>query len=155
MSPIPTHDRDQFSHESGVATMIEYVMISGILMCLFIVIVLLTNANFMVGPGNTIAYSAFTDIGNGVSTRIVDIYALAPENGNIVSNFDIPDEVAGRSYFVEIDNIGDLSTQRVTVSRDTVTTSIAIAGIGSSRRAGGNTTGAGMNRIGYDSGGFS
>ncbi|MDD4137467.1 MAG: hypothetical protein PHT99_06180 [Methanoregula sp.] len=129
-------------------------MITGILMGLFVVITLLINANFMVGPANAITYSAFTDIGNGVSTRIVDVYALAPENGNISSDFNIPDEVAGRGYFVDVGNSGDASTQRVTISRDTVSTNIALAGIGSSLRAGGNTTGMGMNRISYESGGF-
>jgi hypothetical protein len=136
--------------------MIEYVMISGVLMGLFVVMVLLVNANFMEGPANTIAYSAFTDIGNGVSTRIVDTYAIAPAIGNITSHFDIPDDVAGQNYFVEIGNTAgdDPTAQTVTVWRNSVTSSVGIAGIGSTRRAGGNTTGAGMNRISYDSEGF-
>ncbi len=136
--------------------MIEYVMISGILMGLFIVMLLLVNANFMENPANTITYSAFTDIGNGVSTRIVDVYAIAPENGTISSGFNIPDDIAGRSYFVEIGNLAseDPSTQNVEVFRDSISTHIAIAGIGSTKRAGGNTTGAGINRISYDSRGF-
>lgn len=140
--------------DSGVATLIDYIMISGILMGLFIVLLVLVNAHFMQGPADAITYSAFTDIGNGISTRIVDTYAIAPENGNITSAFDIPDDVAGRQYFVTIDTGGDLSAQLVTVSRDSVTTSIALAGIGSSRKVGGNTTGMGINRIRYDSGGF-
>ena len=154
MRPMFTHDPCQGSHESGVANLIEYIMISGILMGLFIVILLMVNAHFMVGPVNTLAYSAFTDIGNGVSTRIVDTYAIAPEHGNISSKFDIPDEVGGRGYFVDIGSTSDLSAQRVAVMRDSMVTNISIAGIGSSRKAGGNTTSAGMNMIRYDSGGF-
>ena len=140
--------------EAGVATLIEYIMISGVLMALFIVMLLLVNANFMEGPANTITYSAFTDISNGVSTRIVDTYASAPDTGNITSRFDIPDDIAGRAYFVEIGNTEDLTAQTVKVSRGLIVTNVAIAGIGSTRKAGGNTTGAGMNRISYDSGGF-
>ena len=64
----------------------------------------------------TITYSAFTDIGNGLSTRIVDVYAIAPEKGNITSNFDLPDEIGGRNYMVEIS--GDSSGQTVDISRD-------------------------------------
>jgi hypothetical protein len=142
--------------EAGVATLIEYIIISGVLMALFIVMLLLVNANFMEGPVNTLTYSAFTDISNGISTRIVDTYAIAPDTGNITSKFDIPDDIAGRGYFVEIGNTAsdDPTAQTVTVSRGSIVTNVAIAGIGSTRRAGGNTTGSGMNRISYDSGGF-
>lgn len=145
-----------YNNDAGVATMIEYIMISGVLMGLFIVMLLLVNANFMEGPANTLTYSAFTDISNGISTRIVDTYAIAPGTGNITSRFDIPDDIAGRGYFVEVGNTAgvDLTAQTVTVSRGTIVTNVAIAGIGSTKRAGGNTTGTGMNRISYDSGGF-
>jgi len=142
--------------DRGVANMIEYILISGILMCLFVVMLLMVNTNFMEGPANTIAYSAFTDIGNGVSTRIVDTYAIAPAIGNISSHFDIPDEVAGQDYFVEIGNTAgdDPTAQTVTVWRSSISSGTAIAGIGSTLRAGGKTTGAGLNRISYDSEGF-
>ncbi|MDO9323537.1 MAG: hypothetical protein Q7T80_01115 [Methanoregula sp.] len=132
--------------------MIEYILISGILMVLFVVMLLLINTNFMEGPANAITYSAFTDISNGISTRIVDTYAIAPETGDISSQFDIPDDVAGRGYFVEIRS--EDSAQTVTVSRGVIVANVAIAGIGSTKRAWGNTTGAGMNRIRFDSGGF-
>lgn len=142
--------------ESGVATLIEYILISGVLTGLFIVVLLLTNTHFMEMPARTITYSAYTDISNGVSTRIVDIYAIAPVNGDITSRFDIPDEVAGRGYLVEVGNLysEDLSAQTVRISGNSVVANVAIAGIGSTRRAGGNTTGSGMNRISYNSGGF-
>ena len=146
--------QQQFDHDTdaGVAGLIEYVMISGTLMILLVIMLLLVNTNFMEEPANTITYSAFTDIGNGISTRIVDTYAIAPSTGDISSHFDIPDDIAGRSYFVEVGN--DATAQTVTVSRDSITSSVAIAGIGSTRRAGGNTTGAGINTIRYDSEGF-
>jgi hypothetical protein len=140
--------------EDGVATLIEYVMVSGILMGLFIVMLLLVHANFIEVPVSIITYSAFTDVGNGVSTRIVDVYAIAPETGNITSKYDLPDEIAGRWYNVEIS--GDTKGQTVDISRDFITTHVAMAGIGASRhgRSVGNTTGAGVNRISYDSEGF-
>lgn len=142
--------------ETGVATLIEYILISGVLTGLFVVVLLLTNTHFMEMPSKTITYSAYTDISNGISTRIVDIYSIAPANGNITSRFDIPDEVAGKSYLVEVGNLysEDLSAQTVRISGNSVISNVAIAGIGSTRRAGGNTTGSGMNRISYNSGGF-
>jgi len=140
--------------DAGVTNMIEYVMVSAVLMTLFIVMLLLVHANFVETPVNTLTYSAFTDIGNGISTRIVDVYAIAPERGNISSNFDLPNDIGGRSYLVEIR--GDAQGQTVAISRDYIITHIALAGIGASKhgQAGGNTTGAGINKISYDSGGF-
>lgn len=140
--------------DSGVASLIEYIMVTGVLMGLFVVMLLLVNANFMEGPVNTITYYAFTDIGNGVSTRIVDTYAIAPEDGNITSSFDLPNDIGGKTYGVEI--VGDTSGQRVAISRDYIYSHTALAGVGASRhgQAGGNTTGAGVNRISYDSRGY-
>lgn len=140
--------------DAGVATLIEYVLVSGIIMGLFIVMLLLVHANFIELPVAIITYSAFTDIGNGISTRMVDVYAIAPETGNITSKFDLPDEIAGRGYVVEIS--GDARGQTVDISRDFTFTHVAMAGIGASRhgKSMGNTTGAGVNRISYDSEGF-
>lgn len=144
------------NNNAGVTTLLEYIMISGILMALFIIMLLLVNANFMEGPANTLTYSAFTDISNGISIRIVDTYILAPKTGNITSRLDIPDDIAGQEYFVEIGNTAgdDATAQTVTVSRNTIITNVSIAGIGSTLRAMGNTTGTGLNRISYDSGGY-
>jgi len=134
--------------------MIEYVMISGILMFLLVILLLLVNANFMEGPANTLSYTAFSDIGNGVSTRIVDVYILAPRNGTLSTAFDIPDDVAGKDYFVEIGPGVNPVDQDVRVSRGGIMSHVSLAGIGASRGVTGNTTGKGINRISYNSGGF-
>ncbi|MDO8872276.1 MAG: hypothetical protein Q7V05_06050 [Methanoregula sp.] len=139
------------STESAVANLIEYIMVSGVCMGLLIVMLLLVNTNIMENPANRVVYVAFTDIGNGVSTRMVDIYSLAPANGTITSKFDIPDEIVGRSYFVEI--VSGTTGQDVIVSHGDLNSRISLAGIGATTRgrAGGNTTGAGMNIISFNS----
>ena len=134
--------------------MIEYMMISGVLIALLIVLLLLVNTNIMENPANRLAYVAFTDIGNGVSTRIVDVYAIAPRNGTITTKFDIPEDIAGKDYFVEIGPGANPVDQDVMVSRGYLETHVALAGVGASRGVAGNTTGRGMNRISYDSEGF-
>ena len=96
----PCHNR--LHNESAVANMIEYLMISAVIMALFIVMLLLVNTNIMEDPANRVIYVSFTDIGNGVSTRIVDVYAIAPDEGDITTHFDIPDEIVGRGYVVEL-----------------------------------------------------
>lgn len=144
----------RLNNESAVANLVEYIMISGVLMGLLIVMLLLVNTNIMEDPANRLSYIAFTDIGNGISTRIVDIYGIAPRDGNITTRFDIPDDIAGRDYFVDIGPGADPVDQDVMVSRGDLETHIALAGVGASRGVAGNTTGKGMNRISYDSAGF-
>ena len=148
------HSHKTQTDEGGVANMIEYVMITAVIMTLFIVILLQVHANFVKTPTDKITYSAFTDIGNGLSTRIVDVYAIAPETGNITSNFDLPDEIGGRNYVVEIS--GSQKGQTVDIWRDDIRAEMGLAGIGASKhgQAKGNTTGSGVNKVRYDSAGF-
>lgn len=141
--------------ESGAANLIDYIIVSGILMTLLVVMLVLLNTTFMETPADTLSYVAFTDIGNGVSTRIVDVYALAPSDGMITTAFDIPDDVAGKEYFVVIGQGSNPIDQDVEISRDSIDIHVSLAGIGASRGVTGNTTGEGMNKISYNSGGFS
>jgi hypothetical protein len=140
--------------DSGVANMIEYVMISGVCTGLLIVMLLLVNAYIMENPANELSYVAFTDIGNGVSTRIVDVYALAPVDGSIATNINLPTDIADKEYFITIRPGTNPIDQDVKVSGGAVEADISLAGIGASRGVSGNTTGRGMKRISYDSGGF-
>lgn len=138
-------------NETGVANLIEYIMVSGVLMGLLIVMLLLVNTNIMEGPADRLSYVAFTDIGNGISTRIVDVYAIAPRNGTIITSFDIPDEVAGKDYFVDIGPGASAADQNVQITRGLVSSQISLAGVGATRGIKGNTTGKGLNKITYDS----
>ena len=140
--------------EAGVSALIEYVMITTIMVILFVVILLQMNSTFMQGPAQTLQYNAFTDIGNGVSTRIVDVYAIAPPVGNITSSFPLPQDVAGQNYFVEVYTGSAAADQYVLVSQGSITSNISLAGISATRNVTGNTTAGGMNQISYNSGGF-
>ena len=150
----PGRPCNHLQNESAVANLIEYIMISGVLMALLIVMLLLVNTNIMENPANRLAYVAFTDIGNGVSTRIVDIYAIAPRDGSITTKFNIPDDIAGKDYFVEIGPGANPVDQDVMVSRGYLETQVALAGIGATRGVAGNTTGRGMHIISFNSEGF-
>lgn len=139
-------------NEEGVTRLMEYVIISGVLLVLMIVMMFTINAVFMEGPADKLRYHAFVDIGNGISTRIVDLYVIAPGNGTIATKFDIPDDVAGRGYFVDVGMTG--ASQAIQVQGGNIQSTVAIAGIGATKGVSGNTTGAGWNMIQYDSGGF-
>jgi hypothetical protein len=143
------HDAD-----TGVANLIEYIMVTAVVMGLMIVVLLQVNASIMEAPANTLEYVAFTDIGNGISTRIVDVYALAPRQGNLTTSFDIPDDVAGNGYFVVIGPGASPVDQNVQIYRNSLSVQISLAGVGATKGVSGNTTGKGMNKISYDSGGY-
>ena len=143
-------------HESAVTNLIDYVLVSSVLMALLFVMILLVNTNILQNPADRVAYVAYTDIGNGVSTRITEIYAIAPGNGTIVSAFNLPSDVAGKEYYVQVgtkQNPIDLQMddQFITVTDGSLATSVDLSGIGSSRGVTGNTTGRGVNKITYDS----
>jgi hypothetical protein len=131
--------------------MIEYLMITGVIMVLLIVLLLLVNTNIMENPANRVVYISFTDIGNGVSTRMVDVYAIAPDQGNLSTKFDIPDEIVGKSYYVELGSQPNSANQEVRVFRGDVESLTAIGGIAATKGVNGSTSGAGMNVICYDS----
>jgi hypothetical protein len=151
-------NRNQLNNDSAVANLIEYIMVTAVIMGLFIVMLLLVNTNIMEDPANRLVYVAFTDIGNGVSTRMIDVYAISPNDGTIFTKFDIPDDIAGKDYSVEVgsrqnQDSGEFNDQYIRIYRNYLSTDIALSGIGVTRNVGGSTTGKGMNTICYNSSG--
>jgi hypothetical protein len=136
----------------GVTNLVEYISITGILLLLLVVVLFTVNSVFMQGPGDTLRYYAFTDIGNGMSVRIVDLYVIAPVHGTISTRFILPRDVAGQDYFVRADLSGP--DQVIAVERGDVSARINIAGIGATKGVTGNTTSSGWNLITYNSEGF-
>ncbi|TAJ45390.1 hypothetical protein [Methanofollis fontis] len=143
--------RRSITDDEGVSNLLQYVYISGVLIVLLVITMFAVNAAFMEGPANKLKYHAYVDIGNGLSTRIVDVYMIAPDNGTIATEFDIPDDVAEQDYMVELDGSG--GDQVVAIYRDDIRSSISIAGIGVTMGVTGNTTSGGINRIVYNSSG--
>ncbi|WP_449288784.1 DUF7266 family protein [Methanolinea mesophila] len=141
--------------ESGVSPMVEYIIISGILLLLLVIVVPLVTTVFIDQPTNQLITYAFTDIGNGVSTRIVDLYAVVPfyNTATITTEFNIPDEVAGKDYRVDIVP-GPPSRpydSQILISGGNYQSEISLAGIGATvfGTAEGNTTASGVNEIYY------
>ncbi|MEI6293887.1 MAG: hypothetical protein WCP36_09390 [Methanomicrobiales archaeon] len=134
-------------NDTGVSTTIEYLMISGVLITLMIITMLMVNSFFVEQPMNRVRDDAFVDIGNGISTRIVDLYIIAPPVGSITSNFNIPDSVAGRSYNVRIEGLNE--NEMITVEADSISHKTSLSGIGATLGVKGSTTGSGLNRLSY------
>jgi len=138
--------------EEGLSSLLEYITVSGVLVVLLVIVMFAVNAAFISGPSDTLKFHSFTDIGNGVSVRIVDLYVIAPGNGTITTKFDLPDDVAKQEYWVQLD--GEGAAQRIIVTDYNLRSSIALGGIGATRPVTGETTGNGLNRISYDSSGY-
>lgn len=141
-------DRDE-----AVSTILEYMNITAVLVVMMILLTFIVNAAVIQGPSDKLKYHSFVDIGNGVSTRIVDLYVISPKTGTIVTSFDLPDDVANDEYTVKMDPSATGADQRIIVTDGSVSSTISISGIGATKAVTGNTTGAGINRITYDSGG--
>jgi len=138
--------------DSAVSDLVEYFLISGMLMLIIIITVLTITPVAIYQPTDQLSEYAFIDIGNGISTRIVDVYVIAPEEGNIITKFDIPDDIVGREYgvLIEAGESGDL----VSVSYGNIRREVPLAGIGETLGVEGNTTGHGLNEILYNSTGW-
>lgn len=137
--------------DDGVSMTTEYLSITSLLVVMFVILMFVVNAGLIEGPANTLKYHSYVDIGNGVSVRMVDLYAIAPGDGTIESRFDLPDEVAGEDYEVILE--GYEESQYIRVTDGSIFAEVAISGIGASRGVTGNTTGSGNNLISYNSSG--
>jgi hypothetical protein len=140
--------------ESGVSHLVEYLIISGVLLIFLVIMIPMVSVIFIEGPTNQLTSHAFTDIGNGVSTRIIDLYAIIPyyNNATITTKYNIPDEVAGRGYFVEI--VGseeDPINKMIIISGSGIHSNVSLSGIGGTLfgQSGGNTSASGLNYIEY------
>jgi hypothetical protein len=144
--------RDHNDSENGTSTLIGYLVISGILMVLIVVTMIMVSHTIIEQPADQLTYYSFIDIANGVSTRIVDVYAIpsAMSSVTIISHYSIPETVAGRDYQVDISSYtGTGESQEVTISRGIQKSTVYLSGIGASRSAGGTTTSRGIKQISY------
>ena len=147
--------------DRGVSTIVEYIAISSIIVTAMCILMLVMNSAFMEQPRDAVSYHSFVDIGNGVSTRIVDLYVISPyvgSNGTIRTKFALPVQVAMSGYQVGInppakDPIGEdiPGTEEIVVYRGAIKSTSSLAGIGATLGVGGNTTGGGLNVICYNS----
>jgi hypothetical protein len=146
-------DFRDINQESGVSHLIEYIFVTSILLILMVIMVLSINPVFIERPVYQLTNNAFIDIGNGVSTRIVDLYIISPNEGEITTRFDIPDEVAGRGYFVLVSPGASPGNDVIVVSGSGIQSEAPLAGIGATLGVFGSTPSSGVNEIYYNSAG--
>ncbi len=146
---------ERIQNDSAVSSLVEYIFISGILMVFMIITIPLVTTVFIEQPTNILTEHAFVDIGNGVSTRVVDLYAIIPSynTATITTKFDIPDDVAGKDYRLDIIS-GEpprIYDQKIMISRDSYHYNVSLAGIGATTfgLGTGSMSASGLNEIEY------
>jgi hypothetical protein len=156
MGPITPSSTKMPDPESGVSHLLEYIIITGVVILLFAIMVPMVNEAFVQAPTEYLTGYAYTDIGNGVSTRIIDLFAIIPyyNEAIITTGFDIPDDVAGKDYWVEIvpGTSGRPGDNMIRISGSSgITSDISLAGIGETifGQSEGKTTASGLNSIEY------
>jgi hypothetical protein len=99
-------DRSFSGDESGVTAMMEFILMFILAAAIFSIFVMNFNSIFMNQPKYVVASNQFVDIGNDVTTKIIDTYLIAPDNGTVLTFFDMPESIAGYTYAVNVKPVG-------------------------------------------------
>jgi len=92
-----------WSDGDGVSATVEYILTFVVASAVFSLLVINFNPLFVNSPQYIVTRNQLADIGNDVSTKIIDTYLVAPDDGYITTYFDIPNTVAaGNTYMVSV-----------------------------------------------------
>jgi hypothetical protein len=129
--------------EKAVSITVSYVLLSGISLIFFTTLLLTANDLLIKGPTNIVIEEQYGDIGNMISTKIMYMYLIAPENGNLESDYRIPAEIGRQPYTInaELANIDQIIVIRSTESDKSI--SVTLNGIA--------TNSMGINGTAYSS----
>jgi hypothetical protein len=105
-----------FCDERGASSMMEFVLMFVLAAGIFTLLILNFNSMFLNHPKYVVATNQFVDVGNDVTTKIIDTYLISPDNGMVRTYFTIPSTIAGYTYVVGVHPVGDedLEVQVVT-----------------------------------------
>jgi hypothetical protein len=87
--------------EDGQAIPVEYILIFTISM-IFLGLMTLTFNSVVDSSSRQATYIELTDTGNLISSAITNTYLTTPVDGTNSISLDVPAEIAGTGYFVEI-----------------------------------------------------
>ena len=120
------------SDNSAISMSINYILISSIAIAFFAILVLSLNSILIDTPKAIVKESVYNDLGNEISTKMVDIYIIAPINGSIDTKLYIPQKIANERYKVVMN--GSSGDQEIIISSldSTGNVVVSINGIGHS-----------------------
>ena len=95
---------------NGVSSVIELILTFVIASLIFSLIIMNVTPLLIDQPRYMVTRNQFEDVGNGVSTMLIDTYLIAPSNGALSTGFVIPSTVGGSTYNISVTDLG--STDR-------------------------------------------
>jgi len=128
------------SDEDAVSTTLGYLLMSGIAMIMLAIVMVSCVNMFVDNPARIVMRAGFTDVGNEISTKIVDIYIICPDNGTLTTDLTMPVEIGGGQYQVSA-AVGGGQDQMIEVASNDgkVTVRMTINGIAESVSVAGST----------------
>jgi hypothetical protein len=115
--------------EDGQAIPVEYILIFTISM-IFLGLMTLTFNSVVDNSSRQAIYIELTDTGNLISSAITNTYLTTPVDGANSISLDVPAEIAGTGYFVEISDDDpfevDNKVLKLTSMRKSVTTYVPL-----------------------------
>lgn len=124
--------------DSGVSSTLEFMLSFIVAAAIFTFFVI--NLNSLISlPKGDVRTNQYIDVGNDVSTKIIDTYLVAPDNGDLSINFNIPQTIVGDSYTISVQNNLYDREVRVTSSDEQTSVYMVLNGANSTIRIGGET----------------
>ena len=102
------------SDKSAVSSALSYVFMTAIAIAFFSIIMLSINTILTDTPRGIVKESVYNDLGNEISTKMVDIYVIAPINGSIDTKLFIPNKIANERYKIRMN--GSNGDQEIIIS---------------------------------------
>jgi hypothetical protein len=129
-----------FRNDDKAATSILEFMLSFIIAAgIFSIFVMNFNSLFMAGPRNVVMTNQFVDVGNDVSTKIIDTYLVIPDDGMVATYFDVPDLAGGQPYIITVTNLSEDRDVMVSSTSGDVNVHITLNGANSTIPINGTT----------------
>lgn len=86
--------------ENAVSLTVSYIMFSAMLITFFIIISMSLDNALLERQSDIVIEEGFSDVGNMISTTLTDVYLIAPENGVIDTNFQVPTKIGNEYYTI-------------------------------------------------------
>lgn len=128
--------------DSGVSAVVEYILTFLIASIIFSIMLLISYSMFIEGPQKSVEVLRYTDVGNDMTAKIIDTYLIAPRDGTILTSFDMPSSIAGKSYSVSVETSKNGWDKEVLVSSESgdVTMNVTLDGVNSTIPINGSTS---------------
>jgi hypothetical protein len=138
--------------ENAVSLTVSYILLSGISLIFFTTLLLASNDLLINGPTNIVIEEQYGDVGNMISTKIMYMYLIAPENGYIETDYKIPAEIGRETYMIKTDLANTDEILEIQSEASDKNVRVTLNGIASSMPINGTAYSAeSSHRISYDS----